>query len=278
MNQPDEYSELAAEVAAGLRELVNNELRQTRPIACEESKGQQDVVTEADRRIESQTSTLLRRLRPSSVVRGEEGAGASATHGQEEWILDPIDGTINFTRGCGSYTSVVSLLISGLPQLAVVYDPMGGLMTTAVRGRGCWARSASLEVAGSPERLAVVGRPFARTLHSIMITPKLSPAARRASLEYASLTLDRTLGFRVLVSQAFEATRLAAGGLDVVISLQSSGGWSRDASRLVCEEAGGIYRTVVNMRGPEQGFLLVSDAETLGSVSDLVHDVGYEVA
>ena len=236
------YSELAATVAENVNKVVVGVLYDLRSNVGEESKRKNDIVTQADIAIESRLCDLLPTLVPGSVVRGEEKDSVPLEECRPEWVIDPIDGTINFARGYEMFTSVVALLEDRTPRLAVVLEPSRGATIIAVRGEGCFVSGLPGSGPAATRLVMRVGSHEPRSrLYSIMITPKLSPRAREASWRFASWTLDESLGFRVLVSQAYEATRLAAGGVSGVMSFQSSGGWTRDAARLVCEEAGGAY-------------------------------------
>ncbi len=240
----------------------------------EEAKGSQDLVTMADRNIEERLVSALHTLLPESTIRGEEGVVAGSEGARFEWVLDPIDGTVNFARGVELFTSVVALLDQGRPVLAVVYLPEKEQQVLAVKGGGCKMVRPGLPMI----ELHTVHREKAQTVQSLMITPKLSARARDASLRYAMKTLDSTLGFRVFVSQAYEAASLASAGIDAVISLHSSGGWSRDAARLICEESGGEFRVLQSIAEEHvRGFVLTSSTALLNELANDFRDVGYVV-
>jgi myo-inositol-1(or 4)-monophosphatase len=91
-----------------------------------------DVVTEADVRAEAAMAELLRAERPGDGVRGEEGA-AVAGDGGREWLLDPVDGTLNYARGLPAWCSAACLLDHDVPLASAVFDPVAGELFSAPR-------------------------------------------------------------------------------------------------------------------------------------------------
>ncbi|WP_151641598.1 inositol monophosphatase family protein [Corynebacterium sp. 11A] len=83
-------------------------------ITTERKTSVSDVVTEADRAAESFVSDALKALRPEDGVRGEEGSSRESDSGRY-WVIDPIDGTFNFSRGSDYWCSALAL-VSGTPD------------------------------------------------------------------------------------------------------------------------------------------------------------------
>ncbi|MER5453662.1 inositol monophosphatase family protein [Micromonospora sp. NPDC002389] len=103
-----------------------------------------ELVTVADRRSEDMISAGLRRLRPGSVVVGEEAVAddpdllrhLSSTG--EVWLVDPIDGTANFASGKSPFALMVALLTDGRASAAWILDPIAGTLATAREGAGAY--------------------------------------------------------------------------------------------------------------------------------------------
>jgi myo-inositol-1(or 4)-monophosphatase len=91
-----------------------------------------DVVTEADVRAEAAMVELLRSERPGDGVLGEEGAAVAG--GGRSWLLDPVDGTLNYARGLPAWCSAACLVDSGGPLACAVLDPVAGELWSAARG------------------------------------------------------------------------------------------------------------------------------------------------
>src|SRR5689334_15266105 len=97
-----------------------------------------DVVTQADRAVERQVVEALRAVRPADGVLGEEyGANADSDSGVR-WILDPIDGTVNYLYGIPVYAVSLAAEVDGVVVAGVVRNPATGDEWTATRGGGAY--------------------------------------------------------------------------------------------------------------------------------------------
>jgi myo-inositol-1(or 4)-monophosphatase len=101
-----------------------------------------DVVTAADRAVERQVVEDLKRHRPGDVVLGEEygtaGDGSAPASGAVRWILDPIDGTVNYLYGLPQYAVSLAAEVDGVVVAGVVRNAATGEEWTATRGGGAW--------------------------------------------------------------------------------------------------------------------------------------------
>ena len=109
-----------------------------------EKKGPNDLVTVADTEAEILLSQRLRELLPSSVVVGEESVAADAkvldhlSGGAPVWIIDPVDGTLNFAKGRPRFGVIVALVAEGRTLQGWIHDPLADRTATAVAGQGAW--------------------------------------------------------------------------------------------------------------------------------------------
>jgi myo-inositol-1(or 4)-monophosphatase len=110
-----------------------------------------DVVTAADRRAEAALTELLRAERPGDAVVGEEGAAVAG--GERRWVLDPVDGTLNFALGLPAWCAAVALLDGAGAVASAVYDPVADELFSAARGEGATVNGAALRADG-PRALA----------------------------------------------------------------------------------------------------------------------------
>ena len=115
-------------------------------------KSARDVVTEADHLSESAIIAAIRQRFPDDEILAEEsghsaasagsgpvdGSGASAPvdAGHRIWVIDPLDGTVNYAAGIPHFCTSVGLVVGGVPTVGVVLDPMRGDLFSAVRGHG----------------------------------------------------------------------------------------------------------------------------------------------
>jgi myo-inositol-1(or 4)-monophosphatase len=95
-----------------------------------------DVVTAADRAVERQVIEALRRYRPDDAVLGEESGGAG--DGRVRWILDPIDGTVNYLYDLPVYAVSLAAEVDGVVVAGVVRNAATGREWTALRGGGAY--------------------------------------------------------------------------------------------------------------------------------------------
>ena len=185
-----------------------------------------DLVTSIDLAAQRRLEVALPGLLPGSVVLGEEGFAALPAPVPLLWLVDPLDGTVNFVAGLPVYAVAVVLLASGAPVLAAVQDVPRGLCYSARRGAGAFVGAAPLRHRPTPARLCALSsgllRDFART------DPR---------------TLGELLaGWKVrnLGSQALQLCHAAEGHLGFVASREARA-WDDLAGALIATEAGLCY-------------------------------------
>jgi histidinol-phosphatase len=110
-------------------------------------------VTDADTATEDALRTLIAAERPGDAVVGEERGGRLGQPGRA-WVLDPIDGTKNYSRGFGVWASLIALTVDGDAVLGVASAPALGRRWWAARGLGAWTSDAP---GATPRRIAVSG-------------------------------------------------------------------------------------------------------------------------
>ena len=112
-----------------------------------EHKGQQDLVSVADRSVEDLLRARLATAFPGDAVLGEEGGGSDDA--ARTWVLDPIDGTFNFLKGIPCWGVVAALVIDGQLAIGLTYDPVHDEMFTARRGGGARRNGTPIRVSGN---------------------------------------------------------------------------------------------------------------------------------
>lgn len=106
------------------------------------SKGVADIVTEADSAAEE---LIRKRLSAYAPVLGEEGGGPSSFE-DRLWVVDPLDGTVNFAHGNPVFSVSIALVEKGRTVLGVVHDPSRKETFRASRGKGAWLGKRRLKV------------------------------------------------------------------------------------------------------------------------------------
>jgi myo-inositol-1(or 4)-monophosphatase len=129
-----------------------------------QSKGYADVVTDIDKASEELLVGAINKRYPDHAIVAEEGSNSD---GQSEytWVIDPLDGTLNYLHGLPIYCVSVGVLRAGQPFIGVVYDPTRDELYTAERGQGAYLNGRRLRVSATNElqrALLTTGFPYNR--------------------------------------------------------------------------------------------------------------------
>nr|WP_214368577.1 inositol monophosphatase family protein [Pseudonocardia sp. H11422] len=198
------------------------------------SKPDRTPVTDADTAAEDALRAALATERPDDGVLGEERGGEVPASGRG-WILDPIDGTKNFSRGMPAWASLIALTVHGAPVVGVVSAPALGRRWWAAAGGGAWA--IDIDGAGEPQRIAVSG---VADLGDVYVSTTNLNTFREND------TLDRWLELtgRCWETRAFgdfwQHCLVAEGVLDLAVDPAGSA-WDLAAIQVLVEEAGGRF-------------------------------------
>ena len=109
-----------------------------------DSKDNKSPVTIADREIELRLRELIKQHYPNHGIIGEEFANQE-TQAEFCWVLDPIDGTVAFSTGKPTFTTLVALLRNGAPLLSVIDQAISGERFSGLANYGAWLNSAKLQ-------------------------------------------------------------------------------------------------------------------------------------
>ncbi len=203
-------------------------------------KGPRDVVTDADHASEALILGAIREAFPDDAIlaeesgghRGRRGRGPDPTEGTgRAWLVDPLDGTINYANGVPFFSVSIGLVIDGRAALGVVYDPARDELYHAVDGGGTYLN-------GGRVRL-----PVKKQLADCLITLALPFRGWRAR-ERAILRATRVN--RVLGSSALALAYVANGRFDCFIQARGLSNWDVAAAGLIAQEGGA---TVTDPRG-----------------------------
>lgn len=176
-----ELRDIALEVVGGAAELAV--AMRTEAIQDVSTKSTlTDVVTAADRAVERYVIDELRRRRPGDALLGEE-LGESAGGSHVRWILDPIDGTVNYLYGIPMYGVSLAAEVDGVVVAGVVRNAASDELWSAVRGGGAYR--AGRRLSGSPVAQlsqSLIGTGFAyharRREHQAAVVARLLPVVR----------------------------------------------------------------------------------------------------
>jgi myo-inositol-1(or 4)-monophosphatase len=192
-----------------------------------------DLVTAVDTASEELVVRRLLAARPDDAVLGEEGAARAGTSGVR-WVVDPIDGTVNFVYGIPSYAVSIAAEVDGDTVAGVVVNVANGELFSATRGGGATLHAPGAEPVplsgSSPASLeeTLVGTGFGYRVEQ-----------RRAQGAVVAGLLPRVRDIRRIGGAALDLCAVAAGRLDAYYELHLHP-WDHAAGALVAAEAGRV--------------------------------------
>ena len=192
-----------------------------------EFKGRNDPVTEVDRAAEQAILAQLSAHRPEDAVMGEEGT--SRPGNDRLWLIDPLDGTVNFVHGLAQVSVSIALYEEDRPLVGVVFDPIHDEMFAAAAGRGATLNGSPIRVSETSDldrALLVTGFPYDHHEHGDAYVATLAAMLRSVN------------GIRRLGSAALDLCYVAAGRLDASWEYNLKP-WDIAAGLVIVEEAGG---------------------------------------
>lgn len=190
-----------------------------------------DVVTASDHAVETLIRERLTELRPADEVMGEEHGGPAGSAGTL-WVVDPIDGTVNFLYGLPWYAVSVAAVQDGVSLAGAVAEPASGRLWSAATGRGATCDGRPLRVSAATDvALSMLGTGFSYR------------AERRVrQIAMVSGLLPRVRDVRRAGSAALDLCAVAAGWLDAYLE-HGCNWWDWAAAALIATEAGAVVRT-----------------------------------
>jgi myo-inositol-1(or 4)-monophosphatase len=197
-----------------------------------EMKGEVDPVTQVDRDSESSIKTVIGSHFPDDAILAEEGGGAD-WRGRRVWIVDPLDGTVNFLNRIPQVAVSVALWDEGRPLVGVVVDVAREEEFVAALGEGATANHRPIhvsETAALRDSLVATGFPYDRQQHA---------GAYLAVLEQV---MSRSRGMRRMGAAALDMAWVACGRFDGYWEHGGQAGvkpWDAAAGILLVTEAGG---------------------------------------
>jgi myo-inositol-1(or 4)-monophosphatase len=214
-----------------------------------------DLVSDADREAERVIRELLEAERPEDGLLAEEGSRSESDSGRR-WVVDPLDGTVNFLYGFPAWGVSVALEDADGLALGLVFDPVRPELFAAVRGEGATLDGEPIRVSGRTE--------LARAL----VTTGFSYEAERRADQAELLTriLPRVRDIRRVGAAALDLCQLAAGRVDGFYE-RGLKRWDEAAGRLIIEEAGGA---VAELAGEPAGLVAAGSPELLSELLALV--------
>jgi myo-inositol-1(or 4)-monophosphatase len=225
-----------------------------------------DVVTEMDLAAEKLITGFLAERRPHDGVLGEEGTASAGTSGVR-WIIDPLDGTVNYLYGLPQWAVSIAAELDGEMVAGVVEAPMRGETYRAVRGGGAHRTAAG----AAPEPLRC--RPAPPLAEALVGTGfNYVAAVRAAQARVAAHLIPRVRDIRRSGSAAIDLCDVAAGRLDGFYE-RGLNAWDLAAGALIAREAGA--HTGGRPGRPADGELAVAASPgVFGELQPLLDELG----
>jgi myo-inositol-1(or 4)-monophosphatase len=226
-----------------------------------------DVVTEADREVERLVLGRLQDARPADGVLGEEGASVSGLSGLT-WVVDPIDGTVNYLYGIPHYAVSIAL-VEGEPdpltwtaKVGVVLNPATGEIFTAETGGGAFCGDRRIQVGEpTPLNLALIATGFAYAAET-----------RAFQGDVIARLLPQVRDIRRQGTASLDLCFVADGRYDAFFERTLSP-WDHAAGALIAREAGA---RVTGMRGaaPSRDLILAAEPSVAERLEALLDELG----
>jgi myo-inositol-1(or 4)-monophosphatase len=260
--------ELACRVAVAAGRLLIGSGGRPKVVATKSSPT--DVVTDADHAAEALIRDLIGDARPGDRILGEEG-GETGSGSGVRWIVDPLDGTVNYLYGLPDWAVSVAAEVDGTVVAGAVFVPRRDELFSAGLGGGAWLSSGALDWRGEdtapPVRLACnADVPLDRAL---VATGFGYEATRRlVQGEVLAGVLPRVRDIRRGGSAAVDLCSVASGGVDAYYE-RGVNLWDIAAGALIASEAGARV-TGLHGRPASPSMTLAAAPPLLAELHDLL--------
>lgn len=211
-------------------------------------KGESDPVTAADLAADDLIRSGIRRVFAKDGILSEE---SGATDADVMWVVDPIDGTHNFSRGIGRFAVSIAVCEGGRPACGVIYDPVADELFSARAGGGAFLNGRAI-------RTSAAGVPTGTLI-------EVGYSAKFGWRSYHAITgrlLEAGFGIRQVGSAALGLAEVACGRIDGYCEERLES-WDVAAASLLVTEAGGRVNDFFANDGMRRGGPIVASASGL---------------
>ncbi len=220
MNQ---YLDIAITAARAAGDIIKRDYTLTKTVSYKDGGS---IVTTTDTEAETAILNVLNKNFPDHAFFGEESGDSGRPESDYIWVIDPLDGTTNFTRQLSQVAVSIALQKNHQPQIGVVYNPLTDQLFSAVKSRGACLNNQPISPSPTDNLTkAVIGLGRSPQPDRDGLTDLISKFSRRA----------RTV--RVLGSHALQTCYVANGQLDAYVAA-SANYYDIAAASLIAQEAG----------------------------------------
>ncbi|MCK7641567.1 inositol monophosphatase [Corynebacterium sp. CCM 8835] len=230
---PEILRDLAVDWARQAHRLIVDELSRIDDLSASVTlkSSEVDPVTVVDRAVEELVTGLIAEERPGDGLIGEEGAHRVSST-SVDWVVDPIDGTVNFLYGVPMYAVSIAAAVDGTPVAGVILNAATGELYSAATGHGSFLTTGD----GRTRRLRCNG--ISETNLALVATGfSYDSGLRGKQAEMLTRMLPRVRDIRRMGSAALDLCQLAAGRVDAYYE-HALNGWDFAAGTVIAREAG----------------------------------------
>jgi len=220
-----------------------------------ESKGPQDFVSAADHAVEALIKERLHASFPDDAVLAEEGGGEIGRH---LWVVDPIDGTINFVHGVRYWCVSIGFIVDGERRLGAIHDPSLDELFWAAKGQGAWCDGTRLRVS-----------PRDRLDHALVCAGYVPRHGLEEHLALKRRLHEAGAAVKDMGAGALMLAHVAAGRFDAFMEPHMHP-WDATAGLLLVEEAGGRVHPYPGAAGIAAGGPVIASAPGLFSALERI--------
>lgn len=194
------------------------------PLELSQKTSNRDIVTQVDKQVEAFFINNIRSHYPTHRILGEEGGGDALTSLEGDvWIIDPIDGTLNFAYKQRGFGLMISFYQDGVGQLGYIYDVLNDRLYYGINGQGAYCNGQRLL---APKQASIQESFFHVNGTTLMNAPF-----------WLRNVVDHSLGTRTIGSAALETIAVLTGECAAYASLQLAP-WDVAAGKVILRELG----------------------------------------
>ena len=226
MNEIAKMMKIAKEAAREAGSYIFDHLGKIKEVSYK--SGINDLVTDVDKASEAMIIKKIKIWFPGHSFLAEESGKSSRGESEIIWVIDPLDGTVNYSHGFPFFCVSIGLMMEGEIKLGVVYDPVRKEMFSAEKMKGAFLNDDRMKVTETDK------------LESSLIATGFAYSAekRQANLELFERIISRAQAVRRPGAAALDLCYVASGRLDGFWELNLSP-WDTAAGQLIVTEAGG---------------------------------------
>ncbi|MBM3857472.1 MAG: inositol monophosphatase [Verrucomicrobia bacterium] len=248
MSDYSQHLSVAREAALAAGELLRDQALHHHDDIVVDAAEAHDIKLELDRRCQSLIEKMVLRSFPDFAIYGEEGVSGNPD-AEYQWIIDPIDGTVNFFYGIPHFAISIALRYKKEIVLGVIYDPMRNELWEAARGGTVTLNGHPIHVSRRTQ--------LSETAVSVGLS-KTAATIEQAAPQFLKM-LSSVRKCRLMGSATLDIAYVACGRLDAYIENQISL-WDIAAGVVMVEMAGGIVELKPHPTEPDKYSIVACSA------------------